>query len=519
MKPTLRQSMDYLHTWAGVLFSALLFLVFFMGTLSVFDREIDRWMMPATRVAMPPEVSFDRMARPHLEKLAPTSSQWYALYPTEREPVMRIGWREGKEFKTRHVDANSGQLLPEVGSKGGTGFFFPFHYSFHLKSMDIGYWLLAIVGITMMVLLVSGVIIHRKIFADFFTFRPHRSMQRATLDLHNASSVLLLPFHFVITVSGLIIFIFIYMKPGIAMVYGKDVPKAVQEIQGRATRPPAKQPGELASVDAMVREAQVRWGGGPVRNVNIVNPRDRHVVVDVLRRPHDRISYDTHTVVFDGTTGAVLSQQKVSPAMQVQKFFSGLHMIPFDHWGLRWLYFVMGLISCVMIATGFLLWVEKRRARHEKDGKAGYRVVNAVAVAATLGVVTATLMMLVANKLLPVGLPQRELVEQWMFFAAWIGVLAHAVARAFFQHSSTDLRIAWREQAWIIAALAVLAAMLNGVLTGDHLFMTLAQSNFALAGTDLVLLASAALAVLAARRLSSGGTIAGAQAEARGAAI
>ncbi|MGH8808264.1 MAG: PepSY domain-containing protein, partial [Noviherbaspirillum sp.] len=121
MKPNLRHSMDYLHTWAGVLFSTLLFLVFFMGTLSVFDREIDRWMMPVTRVAQAESVSFDQVARPHLERLAPKTTQWYAEYPSERQPTMRIGWREGRELKTRHVDVNTGELLPEVGSKGGTG--------------------------------------------------------------------------------------------------------------------------------------------------------------------------------------------------------------------------------------------------------------------------------------------------------------------------------------------------------------------------------------------------------------
>src|SRR5687768_14441954 len=50
---TLRRSMSWLHTWAGVGLGGLLFAIFWMGTLSVFDREIDRWMMPGTRIAAP----------------------------------------------------------------------------------------------------------------------------------------------------------------------------------------------------------------------------------------------------------------------------------------------------------------------------------------------------------------------------------------------------------------------------------------------------------------------------------
>lgn len=204
-QPPLRHAMDFLHTWAGILCSALLFLVFFMGTLSVFDHEIDRWMMPATRLAPPAPVSFDRVARPHLERLAPHARQWTVQYPSARAPAMRLSWFENGELRSREIDAATGRLLPEAGSKGGTGFFFPFHYSFHIKWMDLGYWLLAVVSVAMLALLVSGVIVHKKIFAEFFTFRPAKSRQRATLDLHNASAVLLLPFHFIITFTGLVV--------------------------------------------------------------------------------------------------------------------------------------------------------------------------------------------------------------------------------------------------------------------------------------------------------------------------
>lgn len=504
---SLRQAMDYLHSWAGVIFGALLFLVFFMGTLSVFDAEIDSWMMPSTRVAPNDAASFDRHARVQLEQIAPGSRQWYALYPTDRQPTMRIGWRENGEFKTRHLDPATGALLPDVGTKGGTGFFFPFHFMFHIKWQDVGYWLLALVGTAMLALIVSGVIIHKRIFTDFFTFRPGKSAHRATLDLHAACAVLLLPFHFVITLSGLIIFMFIYFKPAVALIYGKEAPNATTEMFKQVTRAPAREPGQLASVDAMVAEARARWtaAGMPdsaVRNISIANPGDKHAIVQVLRRPHDMMSYETFTVYFDGSTGAWLGNQSLVPAAKVQRFFTGLHMIPFDHWWLRWLYFALGLASCVMIATGSILWVEKRRPKHERNGQRGYRFVNAIGAAGTVGVLLATLAMLVANKLLPLDLAHRATIEQSVFFAAWIGTFAHALWRGFAGRHVRDLRMPWREQAWASAALAVLAVILNGAMTGDHLLVTLARGDWAVAGTDLMLLFTALLAAMSARKLA-----------------
>ena len=53
------------------------------------------------------------------------------------------------------------------------------------------------------------------------------------------------------------------------------------------------------------------------------------------------------------------------------------------------------------------------------------------------------------------------------------------------------------------SGMAVLAVLLNWVTTGDHLIKTLGERYWPVAGVDLFLLASAALAVLAARKLKA----------------
>ena len=62
MEPTFRGSMNWLHSWAGMVLGGLLFAIFWMGSLSVFDREIDRWMIPSTRLALSSQpISFDAL--------------------------------------------------------------------------------------------------------------------------------------------------------------------------------------------------------------------------------------------------------------------------------------------------------------------------------------------------------------------------------------------------------------------------------------------------------------------------
>ena len=49
MFSSLRQSMAWLHTWFGLVVGFVLIVVVFCS-LSVFDREIDRWAIPETRL-------------------------------------------------------------------------------------------------------------------------------------------------------------------------------------------------------------------------------------------------------------------------------------------------------------------------------------------------------------------------------------------------------------------------------------------------------------------------------------
>ena len=60
---------------------------------------------------------------------------------------------------------------------------------------------------------------------------------------------------------------------------------------------------------------------------------------------------------------------------------------------------------------------------------------------------------------------------------------------------------AWTDQCWLAAALCVLAVVLNGATTGDHILRAWAAGKLAVAGMDLVLLAGGFAAAVTAWRL------------------
>lgn len=545
MFQSFRLSMTWLHTWFGLVLGFVLMACFFFGSLSVFDREIDRWAIPETRFAPQPMPSYDQVLAPVFQKLrahpddmeatakrvvgplphpdAMPMSSLYA-YTTHRDPVLAIGGEfdisnKPKDASDEHqhvhgwatIDPRSGRFLPEDQQhKIGSDFFYPMHYNLHLHWMDLGYWIVGIAALVMLAALVSGVVMHRKIFREMFTFRPKKHTQRSTLDLHNLTGVVALPFHFIFALSGLIIFAGIYFPVSDTML--KPLAKQHDVVEAARTGLPHEPAGvaaPLASVDAMVLEAKRRWAArdmpGEVGYLTINHLNDANGYVSIFRAGSDRVALVGQGVHFKASTGAVLREDPPPTVVSsINEFLTGLHLQHFKHWLLRWFYVLGGLAGCVCIATGFIFFVEKRKKQHAKAGVSGSRVVDALAVTTVTGMLIATVAMLVANRILPADLPQRGDWEEYSFWAAWVLAMAHAFWRTApvlqAPHYTTPAP-AWREQCWAVAALAVLAVLLNWATTGDHLVKTIGDGYSPVAGLDLSLLVAAGLAVVAARRL------------------
>lgn len=534
MFSSFRAAMTWIHTWFGLVLGFVLMVVFFFGTLSVFDREIDRWAVPETRFEPQPMPSFDAMLAPIFARIVPDAAELelarervgqleptlplmsWSAYTTHRDPVLtlyaELAVKNNPDDPFDHVhghvtiDPRTGQILPGDPLKLGSEFFFPMHYGLHLHWRDLGYWIVGLAAVAMLAALVSGVVIHKKLWREFFTFRPRKHTQRATLDLHNLTGVVALPFHFMFALTGLVIFASIYFPVSEKLLAPLATADAQKEaaIKGLPLEP-AGVAAPLAAVDAMVSEAKRRWAArgmpGEVGFLSVRHVGDERSYVSIYRAGSDRVTLVGQGVHFAGPTGEVIYEEPPARAvMGVNEFLTGLHLQHFEHWLLRWLYVLGGLSSCVCIATGLIFFVRKRREKHSLSGVSGARWVDAMAVTSVTGMIAATLTMLVANRALPAGLVERRSWQEAVFWGAWGLALLHAALRSRPVRSGYPAP-AWREQCSAIVALAIAAVLLNWITTGDHLLRTIAEGYWPVAGFDLMLLASAAAALAAARQL------------------
>lgn len=443
---SLRQRMSWLHTWVGLLFGWIAFAVFLTGGLSVYAPEIGRWMTPESAVAG--SASGNRslaLAQAWLERHASRAASWRVELPDARHPLMALSWHGEEGEGTAMLDPASGREIQLRDTEGGE-FLVEFHYSLHAG--QAGIWLVGACSLALLVALVSGVIVHRRFFADFFTFRPRASPGRAWLDAHNALSVLPLPFHCMIVITALSTLLLSYLPAGVHSRFGGDMGAMVAEVFPRPPATPA--PGNAAAMQplaALAQRAESILGAGKAAVVEVRQPGTQGAMADVWRRFDDRLMAFPDRVSMRAATAEIVDAHTAYPgSLQLIRTLGGLHYGYYAAPLLRALYFLLALCGAAMIATGLVLYAARPASAASAFGRAAHRL----NVAMVCGPVCACAAYLLANRLAwpaSPGLHEREVLA---FFLAWGACGAHALA----QRGS----LLWREQ-WRAAGLLWLAVI------------------------------------------------------------
>ena len=504
MKDSLRLSMSWLHTWCGLLCGWLLCAIFLAGSLSVFRDPITHWMKAepilTTNTATKSGAAHNADPAAIAHVLASTMQYmathaagapfWRITLPEHPGQALQVFWRSKDGPRTGSqlvVHPESGAFLPLPWGRQTEGgrHFMSFHYALHADML--GFWLVGFVSMGMLLALVSGVIVHKRIFKDFFTFRPGKG-QRSWLDAHNVTAVLALPFLFMIVYTGLAFFYTTYMPMPLRATYGSDS-KAYAQYQQELVPTPAlkrKLSGQtvpLPDLSPLMQQAQ-SMTGLPARMLLIERPGDASMVIKVYDQGPDtagtgRILNSPGIVTFDGVTGAVLQWQKsegdhAAISSQTHRVIETLHVAGFGGWGMKWLYFLCGIMGMIMIASGTILFSVKRRNKNEMEFGAAtarvYRWIEALNVASVAGICVACISYFYANRLLDADLALRPAWEIRAFFIVWLLTLVHAMLR--------PPTHAWVEQLALAAAMCLALPLLNALTTGEYFLPYLLRSDW-----------------------------------------
>ncbi len=493
MRQGFRHAMAWLHAWSGLVVGWVLFAVFVTGTASFYRAGITQWMRPElVAIEADPGRAAD-LGAAYLRRQMPDAMGWFIALPTPEKPAISVMWWKSMEgpFHEALLDPATGEPTRARETRGGD-FLYRFHYELSMPP-TLGRWIVGACTLVMLVALISGIVTHRRIFADFFTFRRGaKSAQRGWLDAHNVAGVLGLPFHLMIAYTGLTLLATLYMPWGVRTAYkGDEIRYFVEAGLMPELRWTAGRPGTLTPLGPIVAAAVARGGEVP-EGLTVWNPADVNAaVVAIFEEPHG-LSHHHAQIAFDGQTGAVLGTNgAVGPATGTGTVMAGLHMGHFAGPVLRLLLVLCGLMGAATVATGLVLWAVARAPKGAAPAGSGLLLVRALNLGTVAGLPAGIAAYFLANRLLPVGLSERASFEVGAFFGVWVLVALYAVLRPGPR--------AWTQALGLVGAL-YLAVPPVAALTGG-----LSQPGGALRflGFDLWMLALGLGFVFAARKAAA----------------
>lgn len=525
-----RQSMSWLHTWASLILGWLLYAIFVTGTLSFFQNEITVWMKPELHQSVPQatQVQQTQVALNYLQKNHPDAMAWNIQLPNSRQNTTLITVRkQGEDPRARRggtritIDSVTGQTLEARETRGGS-FLYRFHFELYGMPRMWSRWIVGIATLLMFVAIISGVITHKKIFKDFFTFRSGKG-QRSWLDAHNATAVLALPFHIMITFSGLLLLLFTIMPWGVERVYegrgeflqdqnralvqenkeskpsdaasNRNQPANAERAQGaergekrRGREKKEAQPAELTNVTPILAYAQQEWKNNPIGTISIIAPNTNQAKIELRALHGESVTYRNvyASLQFDGDTGKNITDDSNSLKnpnipMGIYNIFTTLHEARGVDIALRWLLFLSGIVGTVMVATGLILWCVKRAPQQQKQGykSFGYRFVEVTNIAAIIGLPIACAAYFYANRFIPADMEMRLNWEIRTFLAVWLLTLIYPIFRSS--------RQAWLELFALATVLFALLPVLNFMTGGQPLWNSIAYGQWVIASFDLAM--------------------------------
>lgn len=545
MKDGVRQSNSWLHGWAGLLLGWLMFAVFVTGTIAFFRQEVTVWMQPEVhRSQQTTTVGAAEVGLAKLEAIAPDARTWTVNLPTERNPTLRVSWETGERRGNREggsaphaersarektttakaperieaeeaahrasegggrrrppsltLDPATGEVLKPRETAGGE-FLYRFHYQLHAIPRDWGRWIVGLTTFAMFIAILSGIITHKKIFKDFFTFRRDKG-QRSWLDAHNAVAVTSLPFHLMITFSGLL------LLGGTLLPWGSQAMPGNggrgEEREERSQEEPRKPAQPMQPIGTILAASERIWGQ-PAGRFTIERPRGVAREIALSAQRNDSLLLRSgggpgRSLKFE-PSGKLLESENSLAKNAVEgtdRVLAGLHLARFAPWELRWVFFAAGILGTIMVGSGLILWSVKRaEKRRGAPVPFGHRLVDQLNIGAITGLMVAVGAYFWANRLVPAEMASRSDREIAVFFSIWLLTFLHPLVR--------PSRNAWLEQLYVGGALFVMLPVLNALTGGAALPTAILSGNWIVAGFDAICLLTGAALLVAAQRLAN----------------
>lgn len=493
------------HTVSGIVISVALYVIFFAGSFSFFRDEIINWERNHTvELTEDLQLDFDTA----LDSLnATTSLKGRDIELSKHYIEQNIGIS---------ISASKDSLIPKAENVGkylvldtktysqstytNSYTLGEFLYRVHFFAQlyyPIGYYLAGFVAFFFLFAIITGIIIHwNKIVPNFYTFRPLAKLKTLWTDAHTTLGVIGLPFQFVYAVTGAFFMIkALLIAPNVLLLYKGDDTKFYKDL-GYAHPEIEYTNTPLAtdfSINTYIEKTKQLWPDFNITHVHIFNYGDSNMHVQT----EGQLNYDTKftapgQALYQVKTGALISKKdpylKASYIDGVKNVLYRLHYGDYAGFALRIISFILGIISCLVIISGVMIWLVARDKKTLPDKKRRFNeTVVRIYLAICLSMYPITALSFIAVKLFE---PVSQSFIYRFYFIGWLLFIILYIVRR-------DNGFTNRNTLLLGSVFGFLIPIANGVTTGNWFWLTFKNEQFQLCFIDIFWLTLASITLFA----------------------
>lgn len=484
--------MFHAHTVSGIVISFALYVIFFAGAFTIFKDEFYRWENPEARIPVVENVDYDHILTA-IKKLNPdfqTEKDIFIRAASEENPLIVTSGRVVKknkapEYISYTINPATEQIKlnePEATAIGET--LYRLHFLDQLPIL--GRYLAGFVALFFLFATITGVLIHwRNIITKFYGFTIKGAWKQIWTNAHTVFGLIGLPFQMMYAITGAYYLLTILiLAPTVLVLYGGDQQKILAVVRPyEGIQLDAKSPVNAENLSLATLASKIK-SENPAYRVTMIGVENygKEDGIMTARIVNDRYFTGDGFITLRLKDGKKIAESIPGRKKYVESVldaFARLHFALFGGLLLKGLYFILALLTCLVIISGILIWKEARNKKsYTLKQKRFHHRVTMWYLSICFGLFPAVAILFSAELLVPADLPDHTSLVNTVFFVSWLILLLIGIV------SKTE-HILTRNFLLLTGLFGLMVPIVNGVKTGDWIWKTIAERQFYVAGTDI----------------------------------
>ncbi len=353
-----------LHTVSGVILCVILFVIFYCGAFALFKNDIAAWEERVDlQKELPSGTNLLDDVYHNLQNKGNYQNREILIFQFEDKSNFKLFVAGDSTYK-REFFHFTDRLKERPNYTSLNDLLYHIHY---LRPIPIaGIYIAGIVCLLFVFSIITGVLVQlKKFFKDFFLLRKRKKRLTFLKDSHVALGVITLPFQLMFAVTGgVFCLLLILIIPQVLVQFNGDTSKMEKYFEDvPATVESLNKPLHFNELSSFVNEFEME-NEVSLNYLRIYHFGDENMQLLMAGRK-DEVDSEIKSL-YQASTGVLVehySNEEAALFEHVNNWLSDLHYANFGGVAVKFIYFILALISCVVFYSGGLLWIETRKKK------------------------------------------------------------------------------------------------------------------------------------------------------------